>query len=250
MPVLWKVKSDEYMDRDKKAQALEQLLTMYQEKFPSATTEDVKNKFNSLRTNFRKELKKIKHSMKSGAGTEEVYESTLWYFDAMTFLVDQETPSSSINTIEGEFVDAHTEVTNIPLPAKKCKTRPNKDATQELITLACNRLKEPVSDETHIVTTWAKELKNMIPQQQILAKKCINDVIFEGQMGTLHRDSVKINEAERYGTPASHSSHSTASYTQIYPDYTSQNPEPSTSHYFSSFLIKNFTFFYCILLFI
>ncbi|KAK9872912.1 hypothetical protein WA026_021763 [Henosepilachna vigintioctopunctata] len=102
MPVLWKIKSEEYMDRDKKSQAMERLLDFYRQKFENATTDDVKKKFNSLRTNFRKELKKIKDSKKSGAGAEEIYQSTLWYFDAMSFLVDQETPSDSISTIDYE----------------------------------------------------------------------------------------------------------------------------------------------------
>lgn len=102
MPVLWMVKSEGYMDREKKNQAMERLLQFYQGRYPAATTEDLKKKFNSLRTNFRKELKKIKDSRKSGAGTEDLYESTLWYFDAMSFLVDQETPSESITTIDSE----------------------------------------------------------------------------------------------------------------------------------------------------
>lgn len=43
--------------------------------FPNATKEDVKNKFNSLRANFKKELKKIKDLKKSGTVMEEMYES-------------------------------------------------------------------------------------------------------------------------------------------------------------------------------
>nr|CAD7198312.1 unnamed protein product [Timema douglasi] len=102
LPVLWKVKSDDYMDRDKKAQVYEKLLELYHERYPKATREDLAKKFNSLQTNFRKELKKKSDSKKSGAGAEEVYESTLWYFDSMKFPIDQETPSDSINTCKDE----------------------------------------------------------------------------------------------------------------------------------------------------
>ena len=52
-------------------------------------TWNVKKKFNSLRTNFRKELKKMRYSKKSGAGTDEIYDPTLWYFNEMSFLQDQ-----------------------------------------------------------------------------------------------------------------------------------------------------------------
>lgn len=58
LPSLWNVKSKEYHDRDKKNIAYESLLSKYKEMFPQASKDDVKKKFNSLRTNYRKELKK------------------------------------------------------------------------------------------------------------------------------------------------------------------------------------------------
>ena len=39
-----------------------------------------------MRTNFRKEMKRIKDSEKSGTGAD-VVEPTLWYFDEMKFLI-------------------------------------------------------------------------------------------------------------------------------------------------------------------
>ncbi|EZA51520.1 hypothetical protein X777_09817 [Ooceraea biroi] len=60
----------------------------------------VKKKINALRTSYRKELDKIKKSMRSGAGTEEVYIPTLWYFKDIDFLRDQETPIAGISTLD------------------------------------------------------------------------------------------------------------------------------------------------------
>ncbi|KAK9499458.1 hypothetical protein O3M35_002490 [Rhynocoris fuscipes] len=87
LPALWKVKSKEYTDRNKKSKAYDKLLEIYRERYPNATREDVAKKINSLRTNFRKELRKTNDLRKSGY----YYESTLWYFNTMKFLIDEET---------------------------------------------------------------------------------------------------------------------------------------------------------------
>ncbi|KAJ8020136.1 hypothetical protein HOLleu_42010 [Holothuria leucospilota] len=99
LPALWKIKSDEYMKRDKKADAYNVLLQKYKEHFPAATLEELKKKLNILRTNFRSELRKVERSVKSGAGTEDLYVSSLWYFDALLFLRDQETTARSRSSI-------------------------------------------------------------------------------------------------------------------------------------------------------
>jgi hypothetical protein len=53
-----------------------------------------------LRTNFRKELKRIKDSEKGGTGAEDVVEPTLWYFEEIKFPIGQEAPCTSLNTIQ------------------------------------------------------------------------------------------------------------------------------------------------------
>jgi hypothetical protein len=59
-------------------------------------------KFNSLPTNFRKELKRVKDSEKSGTGADDIVESTLWYFEEIKFLIGQEEPCTIQIGEEGE----------------------------------------------------------------------------------------------------------------------------------------------------
>lgn len=86
-------------------------------------------------------------------------------------------------------------------PSKNKKKKAG-DPTEELVKLATKRLQQSQDDCDTVAAAWAVELRKMDPQQQMFAKKAINDILFEGQMGTLHRNSVEIN-ASRVSTPYS-----------------------------------------------
>lgn len=64
---------------------------------------------------------------------------------------------------------------------------------KELLNFACEYLKNPDEDE-NLGIAWANEIKEMRADQQIHAKKAIHDILYEAQLGTLHRHSLKINE--------------------------------------------------------
>lgn len=55
----------------------------------------------------------------------------------------------------------------------------------------CNHL--PESDEDVVAKGWALKLKRMKREQRIYAEKFINDVLLEGELGTLHRHSFQVN---------------------------------------------------------
>ncbi|KAF5279079.1 hypothetical protein FQA39_LY05757 [Lamprigera yunnana] len=211
LPALWNIKSKDYSNRIKKNEQYNNLLRKYREYYPDADKAQLVKKFNSLRTNFRKELKRIKDSEKSGAGTDDIIEPTLWYFEEMNFLVGQEEPSTS----------------------------------QKLISLAQNHLQEPQTEFDKIASAWAVELQKMKPQQQLFAKKAINYILFEGQMGSLHRDSIQINCLSRTSTPSTTMQQSPIYYDTLHaPSLISGYMEPlnggnagpsHASQYFSNF---------------
>lgn len=62
-----------------------------------------------MRTCYRRELKRKEKTETSGAGGEDIYEPTLWYFDEMEFLRDQETQLPGTSTCDDETEDV-TEV--------------------------------------------------------------------------------------------------------------------------------------------
>jgi len=66
--------------------------------------------------------------------------------------------------------------------------------------LARQHLQQPQSEFEKITSAWAVEQK-IEPQQQLFAKKVIRDILFEGQMGTLRRVSVQINNFSCSSSP-------------------------------------------------
>jgi hypothetical protein len=51
---------------------------------------------NNLQSAFRKELKKVTESKRSGAFADDVYAPKLWYFDTLLFTTKQEQPRKGI----------------------------------------------------------------------------------------------------------------------------------------------------------
>lgn len=101
-PCLWKTKSKDYMNRNKKNDAYKILVEKWKEAEKTATKEMVKTKINSLRSGFRRETKKIVESKRSGAGQDDIYIPHLWYYDLLLFLKDQDMPRSSVSNVPND----------------------------------------------------------------------------------------------------------------------------------------------------
>jgi hypothetical protein len=102
LPILWDTNHVAYSNRQKKSDAYNELLNKFKRVETNATRETVVRKINSMRSAFRKELKKVRDSKRSGASADEVYKPSLWYFNELLFLVDQDTPDRSRSTLDEE----------------------------------------------------------------------------------------------------------------------------------------------------
>ncbi|KAG5867077.1 hypothetical protein JTB14_034987 [Gonioctena quinquepunctata] len=115
-PCLWNAR---YHNANIRGAVYTLLLQKYQEYHNKATKTMVKSKINSLRSTYNKELKKIKDSERSGAGTGEVNKPSLWYYDLLSFVSDQQPTVTSVNTMEDE--DENQEVISDNLLQEKVK---------------------------------------------------------------------------------------------------------------------------------
>ena len=92
LPILWNPTDPNYKNKTERNAALLKLLSIYQECKPGATIADVRRKINTLRCNFRKELKRIEESKRSSAEADDVYSPSSWVFHALKFINKYEQP--------------------------------------------------------------------------------------------------------------------------------------------------------------
>lgn len=107
---LWKIKSPEYHDRMKKEAAYGRLVEVWKEVDANCTKATVLKKINNLRSSYRKELKKVRESTRSGSSREDVYIPKLWYYNLLQFLDDQETPRNSRSNLSDDETTYNNEV--------------------------------------------------------------------------------------------------------------------------------------------
>lgn len=96
---LWCMKEKAYSDKAKRNAALDDLLEFCRPYYTTATKDWLRKRLQNLRTVFIKEHKKVEQSKRSGAGTDEVYNPTLWYYPQLLFLVDQQPERSGFTSL-------------------------------------------------------------------------------------------------------------------------------------------------------
>lgn len=63
---------------------------------------------------------------------------------------------------------------------------------------------QPRDEFTGIGNTWAIKLKKLDETQRKYAEKFINDILFEAEMGTLHRNAMTLHIENRTSSPHSY----------------------------------------------
>ncbi|XP_053972731.1 uncharacterized protein LOC128888067 [Hylaeus anthracinus] len=233
LPELWNSMHTYYSNKARRNLALDKLADIYGKLKPGANRDDVRKKINTLRSNYRKELRKIAAMKRYGNGKTEDYQPASWVFHAMKFIDNCDQPlngsvavaTNSIQHDDGlqtsEFGQTYNNVAPeedfkehspeqfyseasrssiIPPPPRSENEQQvfGTTATQnELLSLAYKYLKKmdkPQEDMLSIAKVWGEKLRTLDHHQRLFAEKAINDVLFEASLGNLHRYSVKINE--------------------------------------------------------
>jgi hypothetical protein len=92
-PVLWDIIHKDYRNKIIRHDALLEIANSFE-----ITKEEVEKKIKNLQTTFSKENKKVKDSLRSGAGRDEIYVSKWYAFQAMMFIQDRNRPRSTVST--------------------------------------------------------------------------------------------------------------------------------------------------------
>ncbi|XP_063876929.1 uncharacterized protein LOC135109480 [Scylla paramamosain] len=95
-PCLWQLKNKNYKNKTVRSRSLDAMTKQLMGTMNCLITPAIiMKKLHTLRSQFRRELKQIKTSQKSGTGTNDLYVPKLWCYDALAFLGDGDTPRDS-----------------------------------------------------------------------------------------------------------------------------------------------------------
>lgn len=101
---IYNVRSKQYLDRTKKAEAFNAICIEMQLLNQAFTVPEIKKKWSNLRIQYMAEKRKMANSKKSGAGASDVVKPKLWCFDQLTFLNSHTQLKESRSNIEVTIV--------------------------------------------------------------------------------------------------------------------------------------------------
>ncbi|CAG9792618.1 unnamed protein product [Diatraea saccharalis] len=209
LPVLWDREHSDYNNKYIRYEALEQLLPILRKQEPKVTIYHVRRKINTLRSNYRKELKKylLSKRVRSDGVEYYTYPERNWKFFALKRFLgsdidlnnkleecnyDEEIEfenfqDESCDVLEDENESVHEANVNFP----KGNSTPSTDTPQlkrvkrESITI------DEVNDVElkAVATNVVCKLKRMNEEQRCQAELLINKVLYHGLKGNLTSDT-------------------------------------------------------------
>ncbi|XP_053625757.1 uncharacterized protein LOC128683819 [Plodia interpunctella] len=217
---LWDITHKDYNSKCIRQEAIDKLLKILRTMEPCADRPDVQKKINSLRTTYRKERKKVVHSL---VYNKVVYEPKLWYYNYLTFLDDdnidghndensdgdvqeigsedhhgtdeQDTAMFIIRKSESpqhvEYEESESESNHqLPSSSKRATKRTiDETLTSNVVKLVDKCLKKFKDDDEDrhdiFCKSIAAKMRYLDHKQFILAEKLINDIMYEAESGNL-----------------------------------------------------------------
>ncbi|KAK7070658.1 hypothetical protein SK128_012776 [Halocaridina rubra] len=203
-PALWKVKSKAYYNKIARSKGISALQDILKELEPYCTRDDVIKKINCLRGSFRREYRKIENSKKCATSPSDVYMSSLWYFEEMLFVLDQDVPREScanlddINNLNTEIAEADGTEDATPCTSQQVKRRRKTlPKFRHILHTVPRKLDESVPKDESGIDLFgsyvARRIHSMDQRTAIITRKLINDVLFEAEMGSLNSSSRLIS---------------------------------------------------------
>lgn len=191
---LWDHHMEQYKDRNLRDATLNKLLDM----LSGRTIEDIKNHWHTLKTIFDRENKREEGSKRSGAGTDSVYKPNWKFYDSMQFTKECKDIDNSVSTL----TTADNE-NDLGITSKKRKKESNQmndqiaEARMEFYKQAVQVLKGPEEHKSsdnidprpcmREISAFGQVVQETLarfdPMQRVLARKRINDVLYEVEMG-------------------------------------------------------------------
>ena len=106
-PCLWQIRNKNYKNKTMRSVNLNTLIKPLMSTVNCVVTpEIIMKKLHTLRSQYRREVKEMKTSQKSGAGTDNLYLPRLWCYHTLAFLGDGDTPPDSTSNLDELLIAA------------------------------------------------------------------------------------------------------------------------------------------------
>ncbi|XP_044751253.1 uncharacterized protein LOC123311403 [Coccinella septempunctata] len=181
-PCLWKVNSEEFKDCEKRDRAYEKIVNKVREVESGADKETAWAKIESLRSEYREELKKVIETKSEFTGIEK-YVPDLWFFPLMRFLDKEELKQL-------DCMDESSEGDEEPQASCSGATNSSSQEGDHL------DLDDEGDYHDFFGEMVAIKLRAMSEEQRQVAIEMIDHILLEAQSGRLTENHVVVPGAE------------------------------------------------------